>query len=371
MGSIYEHAYVTIAATAASSSSEGFLKKRPTAYETSIPYSLTSECKSERSGVIHFRYPSRSNFTDLLDASQWSSRGWCFQEQLLSPRTLYFTNDVVYFECRVAQNLEDNAYDMPYPLWIPWIQQPDSKRPQVVAPPFREPKGSESNRVPYTNWYWVAERYAERNLTFSDDRLPALSGLARRMAQFSKDKYLAGLWLGDITAGMLWYPKNHSCMKALSTYRAPSWSWAGVEGEIEFDRYAPPLEYVIKVVSAETTPSGPDIMGRVLSGKLVIEGRLLPLQNIVDMPVLPLGKSRLQGETEGWATLDMETTFTMERRIEALAVAREAAPGNDGPSGLLLEPVGGDSEELYRRVGIFKCNYSKFADVSPRVIKIV
>ncbi|KAB8208289.1 heterokaryon incompatibility protein-domain-containing protein [Aspergillus parasiticus] len=38
-------------------------------------------------------------YTKACDRARWTSRGWTFQEAVLSPRLLYFTNDGVYFEC--------------------------------------------------------------------------------------------------------------------------------------------------------------------------------------------------------------------------------------------------------------------------------
>lgn len=36
---------------------------------------------------------------DLVESSKWASRGWTFQEALLSKRHLYFTEEQVFFKC--------------------------------------------------------------------------------------------------------------------------------------------------------------------------------------------------------------------------------------------------------------------------------
>jgi hypothetical protein len=44
----------------------------------------------------------------------------------------------------------------------------------------------------------------DRNLTFQFDVLPAISGMAKLVHQFTGDLYLAGLWKSTLLAGLLW-----------------------------------------------------------------------------------------------------------------------------------------------------------------------
>jgi hypothetical protein len=77
-------------------------------------------------------------------------------------------------------------------------------------------------------------------LSFSKDKLVAISGLAKAfLKQFNTHqphtvecRYLAGLWSIELEHQLLWYqqqaqPKNFQL-------RAPSWSWASVNGIILF-----------------------------------------------------------------------------------------------------------------------------------------
>lgn len=49
----------------------------------------------------------------------------------------------------------------------------------------------------------MLEEYAKLLLTFGKDRLPALSGLAARVARETGDTYVAGFWRQDLVLGLL------------------------------------------------------------------------------------------------------------------------------------------------------------------------
>jgi hypothetical protein len=46
--------------------------------------------------------------------------------------------------------------------------------------------------------------YSKASLTHTEDKLPALSGLAKVFMLHLDDQYVAGLWRGDILRGVLW-----------------------------------------------------------------------------------------------------------------------------------------------------------------------
>lgn len=67
-------------------------------------------------------------------------------------------------------------------------------------------------------------------LTYDDDRLPTLAGLASRFAEMLDTSYLAGLWLSDLWRGLLWKRDLDVICRRLSGPKAtlPTWSWAGM-----------------------------------------------------------------------------------------------------------------------------------------------
>jgi hypothetical protein len=132
------------------------------------------------------------------------TRGWVLQEQILSLRGLMFNADHVSWHCptlrdRTSEQLlkPDSTYHIHsgiekhffnaigYGCWLRGAKY-GSFDTAVLA------------------WYPLIENYHTRNLTYTSDALPALSGLASLIEQQYKCSYLAGLWQPDVRFGLLW-----------------------------------------------------------------------------------------------------------------------------------------------------------------------
>ncbi|KAH0559419.1 hypothetical protein GP486_004066 [Trichoglossum hirsutum] len=358
MGSIYENAYFTIAATAAKGSSEGFLT-RPSCCKLEIPFTVTEQDKVVQGGTFYLGYPWHSPTDTLISTSKWRRRGWVFQEQILSTRILYFTNDILYFECLSTQKVEDDVYGLPPALVTPWFRDAKIQKRRLRS----GPTGVDA----YPYWYSVVEEYAEREFSFPEDKLPAISGLAQKMARTIDDRYLAGLWKGDLHRGLLWRPRIKMHMTRPPQPGAPSWSWAALDGEIEWDRVSFLRACSIEILNAEITPFGPDPMGRVTGGQLVLSGKFLPVGKVLRHPRrVRAGDYTDSDHGEAHCDLyDLDFDISSEGSIQALMVV-------DG-EGLLLEPAdhSGEQNEGHRRIGYFECDLSVFDQVEPRVITII
>ena len=97
---------------------------------------------------------------------------------------------------------------------------------------------------PHQYWFDFLTDYTQRALTFPRDKLIAISGVADYIQREISDEYLAGLWKGSLPQALLWQnppsmPSKllNGCLKfreKVKNYRAPSWSWASVEGPVDF-----------------------------------------------------------------------------------------------------------------------------------------
>lgn len=198
-----------------------------------------------------------------------SSRAWCFQEWLLSSRLLVFASTGVYYTCgRHALNASDPDYDFRFPrsrqeLSVIEDQSPASRRKD--------------------SWQTMAMNYCSRSMTVSSDKLPALSGMAQRYAGlmgWPQGDYLAGLWRRTLVSDLLWVRQEGVSSISASPdpsktgreyERAPSWSWASMNGSIMYLALrGGEIPESVRVQSCMTTKPevGGDPFGQVVSGEL-------------------------------------------------------------------------------------------------------
>ncbi|KAE8447348.1 hypothetical protein EG329_010906 [Mollisiaceae sp. DMI_Dod_QoI] len=136
------------------------------------------------------------------------------------------------------------------------------------------------------DWRYIIQDFTGRNLTYTSDKLPALSGYvlyARHIHSLTGDIYLAGLWKNDIMSQLLWWINIRSTATnpRPSTYRAPSWSWASTDFKCyfqDFSERSSPLQQDIKLIDASVPTFPSDPFGQVdpsQRGYLRIRGPLM------------------------------------------------------------------------------------------------
>ncbi|KAH7881870.1 heterokaryon incompatibility protein-domain-containing protein, partial [Phlebopus sp. FC_14] len=97
MSAIYTGAWTTIFNVAGQSANSGL--PRVSSQKDVIPQMSCTVGGQQLLSLM----PSLSR---QISRSLWHSRAWTFQEGLLSPRRLFFTNHQVYFECNLVQCCE-------------------------------------------------------------------------------------------------------------------------------------------------------------------------------------------------------------------------------------------------------------------------
>src|ERR1700712_3169166 len=89
MAQVYANAYITIVATCAASAHEGFLTRPRTSFPpTKIPYSTTEHGPGFFYLCPRYTHWLANDHDEFVEGSNWNSRGWTFQERLLSTRLL-------------------------------------------------------------------------------------------------------------------------------------------------------------------------------------------------------------------------------------------------------------------------------------------
>lgn len=81
-------------------------------------------------------------------------------------------------------------------------------------------------------WYNVINAYSRTNLTFSKDKLVALGGIIKLIEKRTAMTSLAGLWREIPLDDLLWCSEDPKTAMRPSDYRAPSFSWASLDGRV-------------------------------------------------------------------------------------------------------------------------------------------
>jgi hypothetical protein len=181
------------------------------------------------------------------DGQPWSSRAWTLQERLLSHRILYFANGKMFYECNTARFARSCSHAMPLNE-----EHEDSTTVAKAALHALDPEAL------MHLWYKVVADYSRRNLTMGQDRFAAISGVARFVAERTRDEYRAGMWNSEFLFGLLWkssYPieamgsdRTEYDESPVSQYQAPhpgpSWSWAACDHGVEYPDNAPRKQFM-------------------------------------------------------------------------------------------------------------------------------
>jgi hypothetical protein len=71
-------------------------------------------------------------------------------------------------------------------------------------------------------------------MTVDNGRLVAVAGYVEFEAQGIVNRYLTGLWEKNLVDHLLWISKVKPPLPRPTSYRAPTWSWASINGPVEF-----------------------------------------------------------------------------------------------------------------------------------------
>jgi hypothetical protein len=149
------------------------------------------------------------------------------QEQLLCPRALNFpSTGGVIWQCDTESASDGSAFhaifeEGPDRLVRNYRGYPEDARYEVPA-----------NQL-HDSWTFAVDDYNNRRLSESGDKLIAIAGLAEEYhSHFGKQlgTYLAGHWFNSLRTNLFWHVPKLACQSRPNVYRAPSWSWAAVDG---------------------------------------------------------------------------------------------------------------------------------------------
>ena len=149
MGTIYSNSYLTIVATSATSSTDGFLG-RSSLPTVSMPYHQENDfsCTEGQYYMANWPTGNEGSWHQAVTTSPWMTRAWTYQEHLLSRRVIHFTLRKLFWECRTKDTSEENKTSRRPDYATPWVKINDV---------YDEAQASNAQDVgfgaPYNEWY--------------------------------------------------------------------------------------------------------------------------------------------------------------------------------------------------------------------------
>jgi hypothetical protein len=246
MATIYSNSYITFAATNSNSAHGGLFNRNPTG----------DICEVHRGdSVFNIRVQHAAEaLTPFRSSMALTERAWFFQERVLSPQIVHFATNELFWEDSKTVACECFG---PFNLVTPGLRKYHLKPHQLII------------TRPRTEWWQnVVEAYTDLHLTFESDIFPALQGIAQIVQQQRDCAYYAGLWEDSLVGDMLWYCPR-PCIRP-QNFRAPTWSWASVNGQVTYQKAA--AKILATVLSVRTLPVGKSALGELHGGSLEIRG---------------------------------------------------------------------------------------------------
>lgn len=287
MGDIYKDSALTIAAAVSTGSSGNLIRVCEQAPVTILHNALRINASDDYYRPISIR--QKEKFEDqLLDGivkSHLATRGWALQERYLSERILYYGKRQLYWECRghlcAADGDEPDKYNETQ-FWR-WHHGPQDNGDSTTNSTTVTEITPSKYRELCSTWYSILEQYSKRNLTVASDKFPALSGIAAQFARLTSDKYVHGLWERDLKVGLLWRCEEPKNAHRPQEFRAPTWSWAALDGDISlnFSKHSfVGTLHDAEVVDWNVILAGRDRFGCVKGGHITLTGYSWPLLKI-------------------------------------------------------------------------------------------
>ncbi|KAL9619477.1 MAG: hypothetical protein Q9160_005914 [Pyrenula sp. 1 TL-2023] len=263
MAQIYARAVANISATGAIQAEDGLFFERDLTPFTPCPRVIEQTSGSGKGTLTIVAY--RSDWHEQVENGLLNQRAWVFQERMLAPRVLHFARRQVFWECFGERASEAFPNGYPDKMWqqltkstILYIKR-DMSRPEL-----RQVAEADI-------WSEMVRAYLSQSLTFSKDRLPAISALAKkicRIRNLTPLNYVVGHWDFDLPLSLLWDSSSLKRQPDKQNYIAPSWSWASINlGAYPWGISARSIADLINVT---TCPKHDDRFGEISSGYLTL-----------------------------------------------------------------------------------------------------
>ncbi|KAK8249297.1 heterokaryon incompatibility protein-domain-containing protein [Phyllosticta capitalensis] len=302
MFGVYKNAKVTFAALFGENSTTGlrdtqFEQQTRVAAKLQLDQATYTLCVRRRhyfwngpSGVEEFREPHEDTRVPLL------TRAWAYQERMMSPRKLFFTEDEIVYQCACGYKCECGSTTKA------WGRSVKRRKNRPSA-------NQNDDRKVQNSWRDVVTEYSGLNLSQPKDRLAALGAVAEKyQRQRHGSVYLAGLWSDSLHEDLIWCrfrfpPEEMSNFggQSVRPFNLPTWSWASLRCKARFFKIYDPKP-LAEIVTALCVSAEDNRFGTLQQSKLVLRSKVLFCSLRNDGKHYPLD---VDGETQLIPTWDI------------------------------------------------------------------
>ena len=284
MHAVCSNSYCSFSATWAKNGTQGLFRQLKTTALSLEPISVSWAAPTSIKEVKHVRQCiafelESQRWQDNVTLSPVNRRAWVLQERLLSPRVLHFCQGQIFWECR-SQSASEEFPKSPIHTYMDGGSKfkDNAEYFEYVEKARSRALESWEKEAAFEAWQNIVVVYSKTSLTVATDKLIALSGIATSMLVLL-GTHVAGLWRESLERQLSWAAITETdsspCSSIPSDYCAPTWSWASIQGPIQFVACSDLIEY--QVVDVELQFTTDDTTGQVLSGYLDLCGLLRSL----------------------------------------------------------------------------------------------
>jgi hypothetical protein len=208
MAQIFRNSILTIAASAENCYELGLFRKR--VRHRNRPCTLNPKLAHRQKTLFQrpdqiLAFGDRQTRTgSMRPLRTLDTRGWILQEQLLSPRVLYFDHDELFWECTSMNASESYPFGIPDLVCAPCVGQSFQKFKEAVRMNAMSSDKTLQKTNLYKTWRQVVHAYSSRALSVINDRMVAMAGIVSETERILNDRCVFGLWAKRLESGYLW-----------------------------------------------------------------------------------------------------------------------------------------------------------------------
>lgn len=169
-----------------------------------------------------------------INFSTWATRGWTYQEVVMSERVLYFSECQAFFEDTRVEYTEDD-FSCSVNLG------------EFRSTPLRPPR-----TTTFGTWKLHVSNYTKRQLTRESDIYNAFTGIASALYGDVDESYLYGLPRPNFDMALLWHPevstsrRTSTIVRDPGVERYPTWSWTSITEPICYNNSREWVETLVR-----------------------------------------------------------------------------------------------------------------------------